>query len=132
MKLLASLLLVMFLNTPTHPLPPLYKLYVFEGSDWCTNCKRLDKNVLSQQDFQDFLRTQHIELVLVDFPQRKKLSKEQREINEKIAEKFAFEGVYPTLVVEKIDGLAYTRLTYQNESVGEFAQKLQTTLTQLK
>jgi thioredoxin-related protein len=132
MKLLASLLLVAFLNAPTRSLPPLYKLYVFEGSDWCTNCKRLDKNVLSQQDFQDFLRTQHIELVLVDFPQRKKLSKEQREINEKIAEKFAFEGIYPTLVVEKTEGLSYTRLTYQNESVGEFSQKLQNTLAQLK
>jgi thiol-disulfide isomerase/thioredoxin len=132
MKLFVSLLLVAFLSTPTRTLPALYKLYVFEGSDWCTNCKRLDKNVLSQPAFQDFLQAKKIELVLVDFPQRKKLSKEQREINEKIAEKFAFEGAYPTLVLEKLDGLAYTKLAYQNESAGEFAHTLQTTLTQLK
>lgn len=132
MKLLASLLLVVLLHVPTPALPTRYKLYVFEGSDWCTNCKRLDKNVLTQPTFQDFLLSQQIELVMVDFPQRKKLSKEQREINAKIAEKFAFEGVYPTLVLEKIEGLAYTRLAYQNESVGEFTQMLQNTLTQLK
>lgn len=132
MKLFVSLLLVAFLNVPTRALPPLYKLYVFEGSDWCTNCKRLDKNVLSQSAFQDFLQAQKIELVLVDFPQRKKLSKEQRETNEKIAEKFAFEGAYPTLVLEKTEGLAYTKLAYQNEAIGEFTHKLQTTLTQLK
>ena len=29
-----------------------YRLLVFEGSDWCANCRRLEKKVLSKAQIQ--------------------------------------------------------------------------------
>ena len=52
-----------------------YTLLVFEGSDWCANCRRLNKKVLSTSEIQNFLDKKSIALQKVDFPQRKKTSR---------------------------------------------------------
>jgi len=120
MKLLIAVLVCSFFcsNLNMKPdLPPAAVLYVFEGSDWCNNCARLEKKILTDSIFQKQISTLEIELERIDFPQRKKLPSELMEYNQKIAEKFGFDGVFPTLIIARTDTEHYLRIYYQNESV---------------
>ena len=88
-------------------------LISFSGSDWCSNCKRLEKAVFDTSVFQEFAKD-NLVLLNADFPMRKnnKLSKEQTSHNEALAEKYNKKGVFPTTllldsygkIVAKIDG----------------------------
>ncbi len=59
-------------------------LYIFTGSDWCPNCKALDKNVLSDTAFIRAMADNKVSIEIVDFPQRNKITPEQRKHNEAI------------------------------------------------
>ncbi len=48
-------------------------LMVFSGSDWCTNCIRLEKNILQDTIFRNFIQS-NLLYMNIDFPQRKKQS----------------------------------------------------------
>ena len=106
----------------TIPLDPTYKstLLVFEGSDWCGNCKRLKNNILQDSIFLHSLQKEQIKIELIDFPQRKKLSKETLEYNAAIAEKYDFQGIFPTLVLAGAYGDTYKIIYYNNENLAEF------------
>jgi len=73
------------------------KLIVFEGSDWCVNCIQLEKNVLSDVAFIEFSHKNEIEIERIDFPQRKKQAKEIEKYNAAMAEKYGFDGTFPTV-----------------------------------
>lgn len=79
--------------------PPNLKLIVFEGSDWCVNCIQLEKNVLSDAVFIEFSQKNKIELERIDFPQRKKQAKEIKKYNAEMAEKYQFDGTFPTVIL---------------------------------
>ena len=68
--------------------PTDYKLVVFEGSDWCNNCIRFEKKVLSNKSFIHFTDVKKIEIERIDFPQRKKLDKEIKDYNRSNIDKF--------------------------------------------
>lgn len=87
-----------------------YQLIVFEGSDWCARCKLLNRQVFADSSFQSFLKQQNVELIRIDFPQHNKLSQEIKLNNEKIAEKYKFNGTFPTLVLSRSDTFNYTTL----------------------
>ncbi len=106
-----------------------YELIIFEGSDWCSNCIRLEKNVLSKGDFTRFLETNEITLKKVDFPQKNILSENQKIINNQIAEKYQFDGNFPTIVLSRTDIFKYERLQYDNQTVEVLKKEI---LTQLK
>lgn len=93
-----------------------YRLIIFEGSDWCLNCRRLEKRIISDSVFINFLKSNKIVLERIDFPQRKKLSHQQVQYNEEIAKRYGFRGVFPTLVLSKSDTLKYKRIFYNKES----------------
>lgn len=76
-----------------------YKLIVFEGSDWCSSCRRFEKEILSDSAVINFLKANEFELIKVDFPQRKKLSNEDQHKNKTLAEKYDFKGVFPTIIL---------------------------------
>ena len=97
-----------------------YQLVVFEGSDWCTNCRRLEKNILSDSSMIDFLNKNQIEILKVDFPQRKKLSKKQEAINEALAEKYDFSSQFPEVVISQSGGAAFHKIYYKNQTIQEF------------
>lgn len=112
---------------------PNYKLIVFEGSDWCTNCRRLEKQILSKEELKNFLKESSIELEKIDFPQRKKLPKETVVYNESIAEKYGFDGTYPTVLLLNKRSSRYVKLTqYTNQSVGEFCDMISQELQALE
>jgi thioredoxin-related protein len=96
-----------------------YSLIIFEGSDWCPGCIRLEKNILNDSAFIQYLNHNDIELVKIDFPQQKKISKAQKLHNQQIAEKYNFEGVFPTIIISRSDTLFYDKIFYRNESIEE-------------
>jgi thioredoxin-related protein len=104
-------------------------LYIFEGSDWCTNCHRLEKQVLQDSVFIRALQSNDIQIERIDFPQQKKQTREQEEYNNSIAEKYGFNGIFPTLVLSREDKEIYKLIYYHNESGEEFSKIV---LTELK
>ncbi|MEW4925066.1 thioredoxin fold domain-containing protein [Algibacter sp. 2305UL17-15] len=90
-----------------------YRLVVFEGSDWCVNCRRLEKNILSDTSFTAFLSANKIGLTRVDFPQRKKQDIQVKRNNEILTERYKFDGRFPTLILSRTDTLFYKRIYYQ-------------------
>ena len=79
-------------------------LLVFSGSDWCAPCIKLDREVWATEEFIDF--SSKMVLLKADFPKRKanKLSDEQQEKNNLLAEKFNTEGNFPLVVVLNSEG----------------------------
>ncbi len=69
----------------------------FTGSDWCTWCMKLDKDVFSKPEFEKFAAT-NLVLVKLDFPARKALPDTLKTQNHTLATKFGVEG-FPTLVL---------------------------------
>ncbi len=95
--------------------PHNYTLFVFEGSDWCVNCRRLEKNILSDTKFVSFLEQKHITLRRVDFPQRKVLDAQTKKHNETLAEQYNFDGAFPTLILSREDTLLFRKIYYNKK-----------------
>lgn len=104
-----------------------YKLIIFEGSDWCTNCIRFNKTVINNSDFINYTKTHNITIEHIDFPQRKSLTKATEAYNASVAEKYNFNGVFPTVILAQSD-TSYETLSYKNESAEEFITKLNSKL----
>lgn len=104
-----------------------FKLVVFEGSDWCSNCRKFEKNILQDSLVIDFLQKEKIQIIRVDFPQKKKISKEQEQINKQYAEKYQFEGVFPTIVLSRTDTLLYNKLSSSHLTPSEFIKQIRGT-----
>ncbi|MHC1765737.1 MAG: thioredoxin family protein [Verrucomicrobiia bacterium] len=95
----------------------------FTGSDWCPPCKALHSKVLTSKEFVDFAN-ENLILVMVDFPQQKKLPAEQTKANEELAKRFKIEG-FPTIVVLDSNGKELSKdVGYSGESPKDFVAKL--------
>jgi thioredoxin-related protein len=80
----------------------------FTGSDWCSWCQKMDKEVFSTPEFQQYAK-QHLELVEVDFPHAKSLAADVKKQNDDLQQQYGIQG-FPTIVVLNADG----------KKVGEF------------
>lgn len=78
---------------------------VFQGSDWCGPCIKLDKEIWSTSEFQELAKN-HFVMLQADFPRRKqnKLSPELQEHNNALAEKYNPNGYFPFVVVLSSNG----------------------------
>ena len=74
-----------------------YIMLDFSGSDWCGWCKKLEKEVFSQDTFKDFAE-KNLVCVLVDFPRKKKQTGELKQQNRDLATKYGIQG-YPTIII---------------------------------
>jgi thioredoxin-related protein len=74
----------------------------FTGSDWCGWCKKFDKEVLSQPQFQDYARD-NLVIVELDFPRAKQQTPELKKQNRELAQQYEIVG-FPTIVVLSADG----------------------------
>ena len=125
-------LLCLFLVSFSLPNPcAKYQLIVFEGSDWCASCRKLEKNVLSDSTFITFLQTNQIELLKVDFPQRKKQPTDLKKKNEQIAQKYQFKGEFPTLVLTSLEGSDFKQIVLESPSTSQLMQEITAKLTDL-
>lgn len=69
----------------------------FTGSDWCGWCMKLDSEVFSKGEFKSFAK-KNLELVELDYPRGKRLSKKVQEQNADLKKKYGISG-YPTIVL---------------------------------
>ena len=107
-----------------------YVLVDFSGSDWCGWCKRLDKEVFGQKEFQDYA-AQNLLCVLIDFPRQKPQSKEQKEANQALADKFAVQG-FPTILLFSPQGDVAATTGYEPGGAEAYVKHLQGLIDQHK
>jgi thioredoxin-related protein len=93
----------------------------FSGSDWCSNCKRLEKTIFETEEFKKFAQNRLV-LLRADFPMKKKnkLSKEQTAHNEKLADRYNKKGVFPSIFLLNESGDIVTNLSGNYSDVTEF------------
>lgn len=106
-------------------------LYIFTGSDWCSNCKRFEKNVLNDSVFRNTLDRNRIQVQIIDFPQRKKLPEAEVIQNKNIADKFGFSGSFPTFVLAGNQPDKFRTFYFSNESALLFSRELLNELKRL-
>lgn len=74
-------------------------LLKFSGSDWCIPCIKLQKKVIDDPAFQNYIN-QNLIYVEADFPRKKgKLSPEIVSRNKEMADLYNKQGVFPKMVL---------------------------------
>jgi protein disulfide-isomerase len=94
----------------------------FTGSDWCSWCIKLDKEVFSKKEFKDYAKD-NLVLVEVDFPQGKRQTKKLKQQNEKLQKEHSVRG-YPTIIVLNSEGKKVGQLEYMEGGPAPFIAKL--------
>jgi thioredoxin-related protein len=77
-------------------------LLYMTGSDWCGWCKKLEKEVISQQAFMDFAK-RHFVLMEADYPRKKQQPADLKQQNKELEKKY-LAGGYPTMWVLDSEG----------------------------
>lgn len=100
-------------------------ILVFQGSDWCAPCIKLDREIWSTDKFQDYAK-EHYVLLQADFPRKQKnqLSPEQQEKNKKLAATYNQQGYFPLVVVLDEKGQVLGKTGYKKASPNEYIKLL--------
>ncbi len=98
---------------------------VFQGSDWCAPCIKLEKEIWSTNEFQK-LNKDHFVMLKADFPRRKQnqLSEEQQIQNKELAELYNPNGYFPLVVVLDENGKVLGKLGYEKTTPSQYFKKL--------
>ena len=99
-------------------------LLEFTGSDWCGWCMKLDKEVFSTPEFQNYA-SRNLILVKVDFPRRRPQTEALKKQNEQLAQKYGIQG-FPTIIVLNGQGEKVGELGYMEGGPSPFLAKLET------
>jgi thioredoxin-related protein len=103
-------------------------LLVFAGSDWCANCIRFEKKILSAADFRSFAE-ENLVILKADFPQRTPLSTALQEQNASLAEKYNPKGEFPYLLLLTPGKSVLSSLVFSNQSSSEFISEIKSYIT---
>lgn len=101
-------------------------ILVFQGSDWCAPCIKLNLEIWSSDEFKNYAKD-HFVMLLADFPRKKKnqLSKEQQGKNNKLFEKYNKQGYFPCVVVLDKNGNVLGTTGYKKVSPKEYIKILE-------
>ncbi|MBD8489123.1 thioredoxin family protein [Echinicola sp. CAU 1574] len=94
---------------------------VFQGSDWCAPCIKLDREVWSTDAFKDYAK-KHFVMLKADFPRKPKnaLPKEQEEHNKQLAEQYNRNGYFPFVVLLNEEGKVLGETGYKHLGPEEY------------
>ncbi len=100
-------------------------ILVFQGSDWCAPCIKLDKEIWSSNEFIDYSKN-HFVMVKVNFPRKKKnsLTSEQQAYNNSLMEKYNTKGYFPFVVVLDKNGTVLGNTGYKKTTPTEYIKLL--------
>lgn len=100
-------------------------ILVFQGSDWCAPCIKLEKEIWSTPEFISYAK-EHYVMLKADFPRRKKnaLSPEQQKQNNELAEKYNKNGYFPFVVVLNPQGEVLGETGYIKTSPENYISQL--------
>ena len=88
-----------------------YVLVDFSGSDWCGWCIKLDREVFAKAEFIDYAK-ENLILVMIDFPNSKPQSAEQKVANDALSKKHGVRG-FPTVLILDPQGEVAHRTGYE-------------------
>lgn len=96
-------------------------LLVFSGSDWCIPCMKLEREIWDSEEFKKDSE-KHFVLLRADFPKRKanKLSDEQQEKNNHLAEVYNKKGIFPMVAILDKEGKMLGTTGYKSISPNEY------------
>lgn len=98
---------------------------VFQGSDWCAPCIRLDREIWSTESFQAYAKANYV-MLQADFPRRKQnaLPKAIAEANAKFADEYNKNGVFPFVVVMNHKGEVLGETSYKKTTPEAYIKEL--------
>ena len=101
----------------------------FTGSDWCSSCIKLKKEVFSHKEFQDGVADKFV-LVELDFPRDKSiLTNEMRAQNERLKEEYRVRA-FPTVLLCDAKGRPYAQTGYRAGGPEAYLEHLEEALQQ--
>lgn len=100
-------------------------ILVFQGSDWCAPCIKLDREVWSTAAFKEYAAAHYV-MLQADFPRKRKntLSKEQTAANAQLAEAYNKNGVFPFVVVLNSNGEVLGATSYKKTTPEAYIKEL--------
>jgi len=103
-------------------------ILVFSGSDWCAPCIKLDRTVWQSDAFAK--ASENWVIYKADFPKKKQnqLPNELKAQNEKLAEKYNPNGIFPLVVMIQANGKVLGQLSYEAISAEAYIQKMKKVL----
>lgn len=101
-------------------------ILVFQGSDWCAPCIKLDKEIWHTEEFQTYAKD-HFIMLKADFPKRKNnaLSAEQQAHNNQLAETYNKSGYFPYVVVLDSEGNSLGSTGYKKTTPSAYIEMLE-------
>ena len=100
-------------------------ILVFQGSDWCGPCIKLDKEIWSQEEFKAYAKNNFV-MVKVDFPKRKKnkLTAKQQEKNYQLSEIYNKQGFLPRVIILNENGKVLGETGYKKMTPKKYIKLL--------
>ncbi len=100
-------------------------ILVFQGSDWCAPCIKLDREIWNTDTFKKYSKD-HFVMLKADFPRSGKnaLEPEQQERNNKLAETYNKEGYFPLVVVLNENGKVLGKTGYKHTTPEDYIKTL--------
>jgi thioredoxin-related protein len=100
-------------------------ILVFQGSDWCAPCIKLDREIWSTEAFKKYA-AEHYVLLQADFPRKSKnaLSELQTTANAKLAETYNKNGIFPFVVVLNSRGKILGETSYKKTTPENYIKEL--------
>lgn len=100
-------------------------ILVFQGSDWCAPCMKLEKEIWETEEFIAYSQ-KHYVMHKADFPRKKKnqADSEQVEKNKKLAAQYNTKGYFPFVVVLDKNGKVLGETGYKKITPDEYIKLL--------
>lgn len=100
-------------------------ILVFQGSDWCAPCMKLEKEIWETEEFINYAR-QHYVMLKADFPRKKKNQADSEQVtkNKKLASKYNTKGYFPFVVVLDKNGTVLGETGYKKMTPDEYIKHL--------
>jgi thioredoxin-related protein len=101
-------------------------ILVFQGSDWCAPCIKLDRDVWSTDTFTAYAKDHYV-MLQADFPRKKKnaLPEAQAQANAQLAETYNRQGIFPFVVVLNSEGQVLGQTSYKKMSPTAYINHLE-------
>ncbi|RIJ47833.1 thioredoxin family protein [Maribellus luteus] len=101
-------------------------LLIFQGSDWCAPCMKLEKEIWSSDEFKLYA-ADHWVVYKADFPRKKQNQpdSEQLTFNKHLAEKYNPKGFFPFVAMLDKNGKVLGETGYKKLSPGEYLEHLE-------
>ena len=99
-----------------------FVLLNFSGSDWCGWCMRLEREVFSRRDFNEFAE-ERLVCVVVDFPRRSDQPRDLRMRNQALKREYNVGG-FPTVILLDPHGRHIATTGYRPGGAEEYVEHL--------